>query len=64
MSNVVAGEGKVFVCTACAKRSKDKYGDQAIDKGWDVSCTMNALLCYEDGLVIKDGCLIEGKIVE
>jgi hypothetical protein len=46
--NEVAPEGQVFVCAACGKRSKDRYGDQKIDRGWDVSCMLNAVLCYEE----------------
>ena len=45
--NEVAPEGQVFVCGACGKRSKDRYGDQAISYGWDESCMMWAVLCYE-----------------
>jgi hypothetical protein len=45
--NQVAPEGQVWVCAACGKRSKDRYGDQAIDRGWDVSCALNSVLCYE-----------------
>lgn len=47
MSNVVAKDGTVFICAACGKRSQDKYGDQAIDDGWDESCMMHAVLCYD-----------------
>lgn len=54
--NEVAPEGQIYVCAACGKRSKDKYGDQKIDRGWDVSCMLNCVLCYEekgeDGLYI------------
>lgn len=54
--NETAPEGKIYVCCLCGKRSKDKYGDEKIDKGWDVSCMMNSILCYEekseDGLFI------------
>jgi hypothetical protein len=46
--NEVAPKGQVFVCAACGKRSKDRYGDQKIDRGWDVSCMLNAVLCYEE----------------
>jgi len=46
--NEIAPEGQVFVCSACGKRSKDKYGDQKIDRGWDVSCMLSSVLCYEE----------------
>lgn len=50
MSNQVAKKGQVFVCGACGKRSKDRYGEQAIDRGWDVSCMLHAVLCVENGI--------------
>jgi hypothetical protein len=46
--NIRAPEGQIFVCSACGKRSKDKYGDEKIDQYWDVSCVINAVLCYEE----------------
>ena len=46
--NEVAPDGQIFVCVACGKWSKDRYGDQKIDRGWDVSCVMNSVLCYEE----------------
>lgn len=48
--NVVAKKGQVFVCGACGKRSKDRYGDQPVDQGWDVSCMLHAVLCDENSL--------------
>lgn len=50
MSNQVAESGQVFVCMACGKCSRDRYGAQAIDHGWDVSCAMNARLCASESL--------------
>jgi len=38
-------EGKVntvFVCLACGKQSKDRYGDKPISYGWDESCMLNS----------------------
>lgn len=55
MANEVAGDGEIFVCTACGKRSKDRYGDQAIDRGWDESCMLNAVRCYETRRVGASG---------
>jgi hypothetical protein len=52
MANQVAPQGQVYVCGACGKRSRDEYGDQPINRGWDVSCVLNALLCYEDKIVV------------
>lgn len=47
MSNEIAPEGKVYICRACGKRSRDEYGFQAIDYGWDESCVLNAVLMDE-----------------
>lgn len=41
---------QVWVCGACGKRSTNKAGEGKHSYGWDVSCFMNAVLCYdEDG---------------
>ncbi len=44
----IAPSGQVFICGACGKRSRDIYGDQAIDQGWDSSCFINSHLMPED----------------
>lgn len=63
MSNAVAPAGTIYVCGACGKLSRDKYGMQALSRGWDESCMMNAVLCYAPPeLVVKDdrvGCYWE-----
>lgn len=51
MPNEIAPQGAVFVCGACGKRSRDKYGTAAIDKMWDSSCMLHAVLCDEASLV-------------
>lgn len=63
MSNVKAPEGKLWVCTACGKTARWKYGflddgtpkggpiDQEASPGWDVSCTMNSQLHHTRLLV-------------
>jgi hypothetical protein len=44
-----APDGQIFVCGACGKTSKCIYGDsQESFIGWDESCMLNAVLCYED----------------
>lgn len=53
--NKIAPEGQIFVCVACGKRSKDSYGYQKIDQGWDESCMLNSVLCYENAKISKDG---------
>ena len=62
MANEIAPEGFVWVCGACGKRSKTKYGFDNnnartnIDYGWDESCMMNAVLCEVEDLIFgEDG---------
>lgn len=60
-----APEGTVWVCTACGKRSRDKYGDDAVDKGWDVSCFLHAVLCDESSLQFgEDGRVTKADLAE
>jgi hypothetical protein len=36
----------VWVCGACGKTSQTRYGGPGLsDRGWDVSCMMNAIHC-------------------
>jgi hypothetical protein len=58
--NRTAGPGRVFVCTACGKRSYDRYGDQSTDIGWDASCMMHAVECLESSIVIGD----HGRVIK
>lgn len=37
----IAPDGKVWLCVACGKRVKDRYGE---DRGWDESCMLNSVL--------------------
>ena len=62
--NSVAPPGQVFVCTACGKLSRDLYGQQKLSQGWDVSCTLHAVLCYEDKRFNKDGVLCYHAVPE
>jgi hypothetical protein len=50
MANDIAAKGQVFVCQACGKRSRDRYGEHRISRGWDESCAMHAVLCTEDSV--------------
>lgn len=49
-----APEGQVWICGACGKRSRTRYGFDAdekpttLDWGWDESCMLHAVLCFED----------------
>lgn len=35
----IAPEGKLWVCHACGKTAKDRYGEEG---GWDESCMLNS----------------------
>jgi hypothetical protein len=68
MANKIAPKGELYVCLMCGKISKDKYGNEAINRGWDVSCMLNCALVKEthihldpDGYVyaIEDGGIID-----
>lgn len=43
----VAPEGFIYVCGACGKTARDTYNGP---RGWDESCMLNAVLCYEKEL--------------
>src|SRR5678816_1245336 len=48
----VAGPGEVFVCQACGKTNKERYGN------WDTSCMTWAVLCFEDSLAFDERGLV------
>jgi hypothetical protein len=66
MSNHIAPEGQIYVCGACGKTSRTRYGffsdgtargadfmpdgSRVSERGWDESCMMHAVLCYAGGL--------------
>ena len=53
--NKEAPEGMIWVCGACGRTSRWRYGfdvdGNECEKShwWDESCMMNAVLCYEKG---------------
>lgn len=49
----IAPEGAIWVCGACGKTSKDRYGDAG--SSWDESCMLNAILCHAEKRFTKDG---------
>jgi hypothetical protein len=49
--NRLAPEGFVWMCAACGKRSRDRYGFQRLDRGYDVSCALNAELVLEPAVL-------------
>ena len=61
MTQKIAPRGAVFVCSACGKRSRDLYGYQAISPGWDESCSLNAILCDEESLVMSGTRVVEAQ---
>lgn len=51
-----APEGKIWVCHACGKTSKDQYGMEGEhSRGWDESCMLNSGLYEISQLVMRDG---------
>ncbi len=50
----LAPEGTVWVCSACGKRARSRYGFDAegkrtqIDPGWDEACMLKAVLCKSE----------------
>lgn len=41
-------KGTIWVCAACGKTHKDRYGEDGEgDRGWDESCMLKAVLCEE-----------------
>jgi len=61
----------IWVCLACGKVSKDRFGKEKISRGWDESCFLNSAKVEEDHLVwndtkdrvieIKDGGYVENE---
>lgn len=59
--NKLAPPGKVWRCQACGKRSRDRYGYQRIDHGYDVSCMLNAVLVPDEESVGQARRVSEGE---
>jgi len=53
VKNMLAPDGKVWVCAACGKMSRDRYGDSAISYGWDESCFLHAFLADRERLTLS-----------
>ena len=54
--NHTAPAGILFVCVACGKTSRDRYGDVDAHLGWDESCMLNCEPFLESDLVYaRDG---------
>lgn len=51
----LAPHGKVYVCQACGKRSRTRFGfdtekNRVSDHGWDESCMLNCELMTDGGV--------------
>jgi hypothetical protein len=60
----IAPEGKVWVCLACGKTSKDSYGIESpkeTSKGWDASCLVSCQLFDKDKIKFDNN---TGLVVE
>lgn len=53
-----APAGAIWVCGACGKTARDRYGSD--NPRWDVSCALNAILCDEATLVRNE----DGRVVK
>lgn len=52
----IAPVGAIWVCTACGKTTRDRYGiDESSAIGWDASCMLNSILCRDDETLVKKG---------
>lgn len=64
VADETAAPGYVFVCGACGKTSRTRYGLNETN-GWDESCMLNAVLCAEANLKRgPTGRVIEAKAVQ
>jgi hypothetical protein len=54
MTHTLAKPGTIWVCAACGKTARDDRPEEHPDNddGWDESCMLHAVLCYEEK---KDG---------
>lgn len=58
-STRLAPDGFTWVCGACGKTSKDRYGDS--NSRWDESCFLNSFLAQESSLEYFEGRVISIK---
>ena len=56
----IAPAGAIWVCSACGKTSRDRYGDP--NSSWDESCMTNAILC-DDQQRFGDDALVAWAIL-
>lgn len=53
-TDTIAPDGKLWVCFACGKTAKDKFGGALAMEGWDASCMINSGLVDIDKLVFNE----------
>ena len=59
-NNPLAPDGMLWVCFACGKTAKNRYGTgPRVSPRWDESCAMNSVLQPEEVLVYDD----DGRVV-
>ena len=56
IQDIIAPPGKTWVCCACGKTEKNRYGST---DGWDASCMLNAQL-IDDARIVRDD---NGRVV-
>ena len=47
-ANHEAPPGQIWVCSACGKRVKNSVSGKGGSYGWDESCFLHAMLCYDE----------------
>jgi hypothetical protein len=57
----IAPEGSVWVCGACGKTAKDRYGGPNDNPLWDESCMLNAVLCDATTLVMSGSRVVKAE---
>jgi hypothetical protein len=58
VTDETAPEGTIFVCAACGRTNKTRYGFG------DSACSLHVVLCVESSLVFEDGLVIKAEAVE
>jgi transposase len=57
-----AREGTIWVCAACGKTAKDRYGDGT--SSWDESCMLNSVLCHAEKMPDENGRLLWTAVIQ
>lgn len=43
-----APEGQIWICSCCGKHAKNSVTHKGASYGWDESCFLHAVLCYDE----------------